>query len=172
MHKALSLRCSPRRSNKKAENKRKRAEVAATRPAVATEPPPKKVRLHVKTSPADVKAEQAGPVKAQKAGPVKAEKAGPVKTKKVAQAVKAGVPAKIAILSCKLAAMAARPKTDGPTNPQAVNYKQGVIYTSIKTRRFRALTTRGDTYTEKSAGWGKDETVAWSKCIKAIDDAA
>jgi hypothetical protein len=105
---------------------------------------------------------------------VKAEKAGPVKAKKAAQAVKAGVPAAIAILSSKLAAMAAMPKTDDPSagNPQAVNYKQGVIYTSIKTRRFRALTRRGDNYSEKSATWGKDETVAWSKCIKAIDDAA
>ena len=59
------------------------------------------------------------------------------------------------------------------SNPPAVHYNHGVIYTSRNQKKFRALTTRGDVYTEKSAAWGskKPTAVAWEKAYKAIDDA-
>ena len=59
------------------------------------------------------------------------------------------------------------------SNPPAVHYNNGVIYTSRNQRKFRALTTRGDAYSEKGALWGGDKptTAAWLKAIKAVDDA-
>ena len=59
------------------------------------------------------------------------------------------------------------------TNPPAVHYKQGVIYTAIKARKFRAIKVRGNYLTEASAGWGKSavtKKAAWGKCVKAIED--
>ena len=68
--------------------------------------------------------------------------------------------------------MSAMPKAIAGPNPPAVNYKKGVIYTSIKARRFRALLIRGDKWQERSSAWGpkaKDRKEAWATCVKAID---
>ena len=58
-------------------------------------------------------------------------------------------------------------------NPAPVHYNGGVIYTSWKSKRFRALTTRGDVYTEKPCGWHStaDMKDAWRSCVTAIDEA-
>jgi hypothetical protein len=68
--------------------------------------------------------------------------------------------------------MSAMPKASTGSNPPAVNYKKGVIYTSIKAKRFRALLVRGDKWQERSSAWGtkaKDKKEAWATCVKAID---
>ena len=59
------------------------------------------------------------------------------------------------------------------SNPPAVHYNNGVTYTSRAQKKFRALTTRGDTYSEKGAPWGdnKPTAAAWEKVVKAVDDA-
>jgi hypothetical protein len=69
--------------------------------------------------------------------------------------------------------MSAMPKAITGSNPPAVNYKKGVIYTSIKAKRFRALLVRGDKWQERSSAWGtkaKDKKEAWATCVKAIDN--
>ena len=69
--------------------------------------------------------------------------------------------------------MSAMPKVpkDG-SNPSPVLYKQGIIYTSAKSKRFRALSNRADVYTESSRAWGADEPNkdAWAAAVKSIDD--
>ena len=68
--------------------------------------------------------------------------------------------------------MSAMPKAITGSNPPAVNYKKGVIYTSIKAKRFRALLVRGDKWQERSSAWGtkakdkKEARATW----KAIDN--
>ena len=66
--------------------------------------------------------------------------------------------------------MPALPK-DG-SNPAAVHYKGGVIYTSRKARSFRALTIRHDKYSEKNRSWGSDKPSgsAWKAVVDAIDE--
>jgi hypothetical protein len=61
--------------------------------------------------------------------------------------------------------------SDG-SNPAPVLYKKGVIYTSRHTKRFRALSMRGDNYSESSRTWGspKPSQTAWAACVKSIDD--
>ena len=68
-----------------------------------------------------------------------------------------------------LDAMPSLPK-DG-SNPPPVAYKQGIIYTSVKTKRFRALKTRGDAYSEFSRGWGgpKPNKEAWASAVQAVE---
>ena len=58
------------------------------------------------------------------------------------------------------------------SNPAPVVYKQGVIYTSRKQKSFRALTKRGDNYSEKSKAWGGHTPTreAWETVVKAIAD--
>ena len=64
--------------------------------------------------------------------------------------------------------------SDG-SNPAPIHYNGGVIYTSWSSRKFRALTTRGDVYTEKSKGWTSNSRKpcidAWKFCVAAIDAA-
>jgi hypothetical protein len=59
------------------------------------------------------------------------------------------------------------------TNAKAVKYRGGVIYTSVKTKAFRVLTTRTDKYSEKGAKWGgaKPTMAAWNKAVGHIDTA-
>ena len=61
----------------------------------------------------------------------------------------------------------------GGGNPPPVRYNGGVIYSSMATKAFRALTTRGDNYSEKGAKWKshKPTMVAWKKCVAHIDNA-
>ncbi len=61
---------------------------------------------------------------------------------------------------CPNANMEADPTKPKPT---AVLYKQGVIYTPVKTKRFRALLVRGDNYKERSQAWGDDKKAAWER---------
>ena len=58
------------------------------------------------------------------------------------------------------------------TNPKPVLYKNGIVYTSWRTKSFRALTQRGDNYSECSKAWcGNKQTLeAWSFCVKKIDE--
>ena len=70
---------------------------------------------------------------------------------------------------------AAMPKlpTDG-SNPSPVKYNGGVIYTSMKASTFRALTTRGDRYSEKAcAKWKakKPSPAEWKAAYAHIDRA-
>ena len=68
----------------------------------------------------------------------------------------------------------ALPKIEkGGGNPMPVRYNGGVIYSSVKDKKFRALTTRGDNYSEKGASWksAKPTMKAWSQCIDHIDTA-
>ena len=69
-----------------------------------------------------------------------------------------------------LRAMPSVPK-DG-SNPSPVLYKKGIIYTSLKSKRFRALSDRFDVYTENSRAWGaaKPTAAAWASAVKSIDD--
>ena len=57
------------------------------------------------------------------------------------------------------------------SNPQPVLYNNGVIYTVCKTRKFRALATRGDRYSETSKAWGADKPTeaAWVAAVKSIE---
>lgn len=72
-----------------------------------------------------------------------------------------------------MTSMPSRAPPDGG-NPAPVLYKKGVIYTSWRSKRFRALTTRGDAYTECSKAWGssKPSKAAWEGAVKSIDAAA
>ena len=58
------------------------------------------------------------------------------------------------------------------TNPKPVLYKNCIIYTSWRTKSFRALTQRGDNYSECSKAWGRNKPTleAWSFCVKKIDE--
>ena len=64
--------------------------------------------------------------------------------------------------------------SDG-SNPAPIHYNGGVIYTSWSSRKFRALTTRGDVHTEKSKCWTSNSRKpcidAWKFCVAAIDAA-
>ena len=70
----------------------------------------------------------------------------------------------------KIMASMPRLPADG-SNPSLVLYKGGVIHTSRKKRRFRALTTRCNEYTEKSKAWGGDAPTkeSWKAVVNAID---
>jgi hypothetical protein len=59
------------------------------------------------------------------------------------------------------------------TTPKPVRYKGGVIYTSIKTKSFRILTTSAGKYSEKGAKWGaaKPTIDAWKTAVAHIDKA-
>ena len=59
------------------------------------------------------------------------------------------------------------------SNPSPVHYNGGVIYTSWSKCAFRALTTRGDVYTEKSKKWASQEpcVTAWKHYVNAINGA-
>ena len=64
----------------------------------------------------------------------------------------------------------AMPETDTAKDSYPpVLYKQGVIYTAVKQKRFRALRVRGDRYTESGASYSKDPKAAWAKVVDAID---
>ena len=65
------------------------------------------------------------------------------------------------------------PTDEDPTksNPKAVDYKQGVIYIFVKTRRFRALLVKGNKK-ERSHAWGKDKKASWKQCVDNIDRQA
>ena len=68
----------------------------------------------------------------------------------------------------------ALPKIEkGGGNPMPVRYSGGVIYSSVKDKKFRALTTRGDNYSEKGASWksAKPTMKAWRQSIDHIDTA-
>ena len=58
------------------------------------------------------------------------------------------------------------------SNPAPVIYKQGVIYTSRREKKFRALVTRGDKWSEKAAMWKADKPSkkAWATVVKAIEE--
>ena len=62
--------------------------------------------------------------------------------------------------------------TSSTTNAKPVHYWGGVIYTSLKAKKFRALRVRGDVHTEKSANWGKSRTEieAWKEAVNAINE--
>ena len=69
--------------------------------------------------------------------------------------------------------MKAMPKKlpqDG-SNPPPVAYKGGIIYTSVASKRFRALQDRTDVLTEKSRAWGSDKPTqhSWEAAVAAID---
>ena len=69
-----------------------------------------------------------------------------------------------------LKAMPKKLPQDG-SNPPPVPYKSGIIYTSVASKRFRALQNRTDVFTEKSRAWGSDKPTqhAWEAAVKAID---
>lgn len=100
----------------------------------------------------------------------------PVKVKKQKVKVKKQKPAEEPPVKAKKWGKVASPKMpslpkDG-TNPAAVHYKGGVIYTSRKARSFRALTIRHDKYSEKNRSWGSDKPSgsAWKAAVCAIDE--
>ena len=69
-----------------------------------------------------------------------------------------------------LSAMPTLPKNGD--NPPPVNYRGGVIYTSLTCKRFRALIKRGDKYSEvKPAPWKKPKPTqeAWKAVVRRID---
>ena len=57
--------------------------------------------------------------------------------------------------------------------PPPVRYAGGVIYTSVKMKAFRVLTTAGDNYSEVPVRWkGSLPTQAsWKKAVDAIGEA-
>ena len=69
-----------------------------------------------------------------------------------------------------MASMPKRKNADG-SNSAPVHYKGGVIYCAFAQRAFRALTTRGDNYSEKMATWKstKPSVEAWAKVVKEIE---
>jgi hypothetical protein len=112
-------------------------------PAVKAEP--KKACKAESTKTATTKAEKAGS-KAAKAEPIEASASNVVKL---------------------------QPREPFPAgkNPPPVYYNGGVIYTSCKEKKFRALGLRGDRYTETGASWSKHGGLpaAWKFAIGAID---
>ena len=59
------------------------------------------------------------------------------------------------------------------TSAPPVRYAGGVIYTSVKMKAVRVLTTTGDKYSEVPVRWkGPEPThTSWKKAVAAIDDA-
>ena len=56
------------------------------------------------------------------------------------------------------------------TNPSAVNYLQGVIYTCQTQKKFRGLRVRGNPYTEKSASWiNQTKAAAWKQVTAPLE---
>ena len=106
------------------------------------------------------------PKPAPKAAACKVLKLVPKVTKERAKkAEQAEVPANMIMKSMlKLPA-------DG-TNPKPVLYNKCIIYTSWRTKSFRALTQRGNNYSECSKARGGDKPTldAWSVCVKKIDE--
>jgi hypothetical protein len=96
------------------------------------------------------------------------------KAEPTSKAAPKGEPKATIEITSKSEIIAKMPKGDDPTkpNPTAVFYKQGVIYTSVKSKRFRALLVRGDNYKERSQAWGGDKKAAWKTCVAAIDKHA
>jgi len=73
----------------------------------------------------------------------------------------------------KAGVMKAMPRTlpsDG-SNPPPVLYKGGILYTSRKAMKFRALTEKGNKYSETQRSWGGDKPSkdAWQSCVTAIE---
>ena len=68
--------------------------------------------------------------------------------------------------------MKAMPKLTGKSEGAApVRYKGGVIYTSVKSKWFRALRRRGDKYSEVRSSFRQTpQKEAWTKAVHAIDD--
>ena len=64
-------------------------------------------------------------------------------------------------------------KTKTKSGAPPVRYAGGVIYTSVKMKAFRVLTTAGDNYSEVPVRWkGSLPTQAsWKKAVDAIDEA-
>ena len=94
---------------------------------------------------------------------------------KIEKKVKVEQKVKVEIVEVPVAKIVkAMPKdvADGCTNPAAVHYNGGVIYTVQKNKCFRALRTRGDKYTETTKSWGKKlkKSEAWKACVEAIDN--
>ena len=57
------------------------------------------------------------------------------------------------------------------TNPPAVNYLQGVIYTCQTQKKFRGLRVRGNPYTEKSASWiNQTKAAAWKQVTASLEN--
>lgn len=110
----------------------------------------------------------AGAGKPSKAAKTEVTKKEPPKGLKVAK--QEVVQQKVVPKTQILRAMPSVPK-DG-SNPSPVLYKKGIIYTSIKSKRFRALSDRFDVYTENSRAWGaaKPTAAAWAAVVKSIDD--
>ena len=77
----------------------------------------------------------------------------------------------VAVPKSKIIGSMPKMPSDG-SNPAPVHYKKGIIYTSRTSRRFRALSTRGDMYSESSRAWGssKPSKVAWAAAVKSIDE--
>ena len=56
------------------------------------------------------------------------------------------------------------------TNPPAVNYLQGVIYTCQTQKKFRGLRVRGNPYTEKAASWKcQTKAAAWKQVTAPLE---
>ena len=104
--------------------------------------------------------------------PAAAEAVKPSKAVKTERVPQKGEAASLKVVpkSQILSAMPKVPK-DG-SNPSPVLYKKDIIYTSVKSKRFRALVDRLDVYTENSRAWGaaKPTKEAWASAVKAIDD--
>ena len=150
--KSLQLRRDKRKEETKAKAKAKAAAKKAEKAKVKLE--------------AEAAAAAAGSGSASKRGKRRATADAcnePAKAVKTEDALKPVPKSKI------LDAMPSLPK-DG-SNPPPVAYKQGIIYTSVKTKRFRALKTRGDAYSEFSRGWGgpKPNKEAWASAVQAIE---
>ncbi len=58
------------------------------------------------------------------------------------------------------------------SSPDPVFYEGGVIYTAVKSNKFRALKFRSENYTENPKVWGQrtPSKEAWCAVVKAIDD--
>ena len=98
--------------------------------------------------------------------------AAPIKKEaKAARAKKVGSPKKPITVTAAtvLRNMPMLPK-DG-SNPAPVYYKAGVIYTSRRSKRFRAVRARGDMYSESGVPWKCEQPTktAWATAVKAID---
>ena len=109
----------------------------------------------------------AEPSKKVKHAKVKSE---PMKVKSEPMKAKKAKPEDEEIPKNKIMHAMPRLPSDG-SNPKPVHYWGGVIYTARRTKQFRALRKRGDSYSESSAAWGgeKPSKDAWQKCVKAIE---
>ena len=133
------------------------AAIAALQKRNATKAAQSKKKTAAKAADAE-EADTAGPK-----GPERPKRATPNSRKRPAAAVE-DVP------KSKILKQMPKVPSDG-SNPPPVFYHGGVIYTSLKTKRFRALPRRGDMNHEKQTKWTtkKPSSADWKRCVQSMD---